>query len=154
MPRSEQSQSVRATIGAGIGLVALLAGLTVLKATRREPAPPPDDAAGSERLVETAKGLAAEGHVAAAMMAADQAKKRSPRNPSAWILKADLLQQATKGDEAYAELEEGYRVLPKNPEVLLSLLRHRPAYAPAGPACRHHRQLRGIFSSSPHIDRP
>ncbi len=89
-----------------------------------------DDVVAAERLCAEATRLAGQSNLTEALKTVELAKEAAPRYGPAWLLSADLLERASKDEEALAELRAGHMLLQRDAAISLALLRHLPPYAP------------------------
>lgn len=87
------------------------------------------DAAGADRLIETARQHASRGRPQEALADLDRAIAADPRRAEPHLRKAQVLDHVSRHREAFGEALAAHRLEPKNPETALTALRMGAEYS-------------------------
>lgn len=121
-------KSFRRWAAALLVVIGLTSALSCQRIDTSTQSPPAEDRAGAKRLYAQAQELMRQGAYDEALAACDQAVKRAPSRVPPYLLRAEILSQVNRFQEAVRDMRTAHRLAPNEVGVMLQFVRLLPPY--------------------------
>ena len=115
-------------IAALIAVICLTSALSCKRTNTSTKAQPAEDREGAKRLYAQAQELMRQGAYDEAIAACDKAVKLAPSRVPPYLLRAEILSQVNRFQEAVRDMRTAHRLAPNEVSVMLQFLRLMPPY--------------------------